>query len=222
MVKKIIVAIDGLAATGKSTLAKRLAKELNYTYINTGAMYRAITYYALENNLDQIDLISVLPDLSIRFEEENNSQKALLNDEDITNELHSMKVANQVSIIASIPKVREFLVDQQRKMGIQKGIVMDGRDIGTVVFPEAECKFFLTANVEIRAQRRIDELHQLGSSASYDKVVENLVSRDNTDSNRDISPLTKALDAITVDVSELTLEEVYSILKGRVMTILER
>ncbi len=220
--KKIIVAIDGLAATGKSTLAKRLAKELNYTYINTGAMYRAITYYALENNLDQIDLISVLPDLSIRFEEENNSQKALLNDEDITNELHSMKVANQVSIIASIPKVREFLVDQQRKMGIQKGIVMDGRDIGTVVFPEAECKFFLTANVEIRAQRRIDELHQLGSSASYDKVVENLVSRDNTDSNRDISPLTKALDAITVDVSELTLEEVYSILKGRVMTILER
>ena len=220
--KKIIVAIDGLAATGKSTLAKRLAKELNYTYINTGAMYRAITYYALENNLDQIDLISALPDLSIRFEEENNSQKALLNDEDITNELHSMKVANQVSIIASIPKVREFLVDQQRKMGIQKGIVMDGRDIGTVVFPEAECKFFLTANVEIRAQRRIDELHQLGSSASYDKVVENLVSRDNTDSNRDISPLTKALDAITVDVSELTLEEVYSILKGRVMTILER
>ena len=146
----------------------------------------------------------------------------MLNDEDITNELHSMKVANQVSIIASIPKVREFLVDQQRKMGIQKGIVMDGRDIGTVVFPEAECKFFLTANVEIRAQRRIDELHQLGSSASYDKVVENLVSRDNTDSNRDISPLTKALDAITVDVSELTLEEVYSILKGRVMTILER
>lgn len=220
--KKIIVAIDGLAATGKSTLAKRLAKELNYTYINTGAMYRAITYYALENNLDQIDLISVLPDLSIRFEEENNSQKALLNDEDITNELHSMKVANQVSIIASISKVREFLVDQQRKMGIQKGIVMDGRDIGTVVFPEAECKFFLTANVEIRAQRRIDELHQLGNSASYDKVVENLVSRDNTDSNRDISPLTKALDAITVDVSELTLEEVYSILKGRVMTILER
>lgn len=220
--KKIIVAIDGLAATGKSTLAKRLAKELNYTYINTGAMYRAITYYALENNLDQIDLISVLPDLSIRFEEENNSQKALLNDEDITNELHSMKVANQVSIIASIPKVREFLVDQQRKMGIQKGIVMDGRDIGTVVFPEAECKFFLTANVEIRAQRRVDELHQLGNSASYDKVVENLVSRDNTDSNRDISPLTKALDAITVDVSELTLEEVYSILKGRVMTILER
>ncbi|MBL6669870.1 MAG: (d)CMP kinase [Flavobacteriaceae bacterium] len=220
--KKIIVAIDGLAATGKSTLAKRLAKELNYTYINTGAMYRAITYYALENNLDQRDLISALPDLSIRFEEENNSQKALLNDEDITNELHSMKVANQVSIIASIPKVREFLVDQQRKMGIQKGIVMDGRDIGTVVFPEAECKFFLTANVEIRAQRRIDELHQLGSSASYDKVVENLVSRDNTDSNRDISPLTKALDAITVDVSELTLEEVYSILKGRVMTILER
>ena len=220
--KKIIVAIDGLAATGKSTLAKRLAKELNYTYINTGAMYRAITYYALENNLDQIDLISALPDLSIRFEEENNSQKALLNDEDITNELHSMKVANQVSIIASIPKVREFLVDQQRKMGIQKGIVMDGRDIGTVVFPEAECKFFLTANVEIRALRRIDELHQLGNSASYDKVVENLVSRDNTDSNRDISPLTKALDAITVDVSELTLEEVYSILKGRVMTILER
>ena len=220
--KKIIVAIDGLAATGKSTLAKRLAKELNYTYINTGAMYRAITYYALENNLDQIDIISALPDLSIRFEEENNSQKALLNDEDITNELHSMKVANQVSIIASIPKVREFLVDQQRKMGIQKGIVMDGRDIGTVVFPEAECKFFLTANVEIRAQRRVDELHQLGNSASYDKVVENLVSRDNTDSNRDISPLTKALDAITVDVSELTLEEVYSILKGRVMTILER
>ena len=220
--KKIIVAIDGLAATGKSTLAKRLAKELNYTYINTGAMYRAITYYALENNLDQIDLISALPDLSIRFEEENNSQKALLNDEDITNELHSMRVANQVSIIASIPKVREFLVDQQQKMGIQKGIVMDGRDIGTVVFPEAECKFFLTANVEIRAQRRIDELHQLGNSASYDKVVENLVSRDNTDSNRDISPLTKALDAITVDVSELTLEEVYSILKGRVMTILER
>jgi cytidylate kinase len=107
-------------------------------------------------------------------------------------------------------------------MGIQKGIVMDGRDIGTVVFPEAECKFFLTANVEIRALRRIEELHQLGNSASYDKVVENLVSRDNTDSNRDISPLTKALDAITVDVSELTLEEVYSILKGRVMTILER
>ena len=220
--KKIIVAIDGLAATGKSSHAKRLAKEFNYTYINTGSMYRAITYYVLENNLDQIDLISALPDLSLRFEEENNLQKTLLNDQDITNELQSMRVANQVSFIAAIPKVREFLVDQQRKMGIQKGIVMDGRDIGTVVFPEAECKFFLTANLEIRAQRRIDELHQLGSSVSYDKVVENLVSRDKTDSNRDIAPLIKALEAITVDVSELTLEEVYSILKGRVMKILER
>tara|TARA_S200000501_G_scaffold284431_1_gene268694 strand:+ start:4362 stop:5027 length:666 start_codon:yes stop_codon:yes gene_type:complete len=221
-VKKIIVAIDGLAATGKSSHAKRLAKEFNYAYINTGSMYRAITYYVLENNLDQIDLISALPDLSIRFEEENKMQKTLLNDKDITNELQSMRVADKVSFISAIPKVREFLVDQQRNMGIQKGIVMDGRDIGTVVFPEAECKFFLKANLEIRAQRRVDELHQLGSSASYDKVVENLELRDNSDSKRNVAPLTKALDAITVDVSELTLEEVYSILKGGVMAILDR
>ena len=220
--KKIIVAIDGLAATGKSTHAKSLAKEFNYNYINTGSMYRAITYYALEKRLDQIDLISALPDLSIRFKEENNLQKTILNDQDITNELHSMRVANTVSIIAAIPRVRKFLVDQQRKMGIQRGIVMDGRDIGTIVFPDAECKFFLTANLEIRAQRRIDELHQLGSSAPYDKVLENLKSRDNTDTIRNVAPLIKAEDAVNIDVSELTLEEVYSILKGQVMAVLER
>lgn len=220
--KKIIVAIDGLAATGKSTHAKSLAKELNYNYINTGSMYRAITYYALEKRLDQIDLISALPDLSIRFKEENNLQKTILNDQDITNELHSMRVANTVSIIAAIPRVRKFLVDQQRKMGIQRGIVMDGRDIGTIVFPDAECKFFLTANLEIRAQRRIDELHQLGRSASYDKILENLKSRDNTDTIRNVAPLIKAEDAVNVDVSELTLEEVYSILKGQVMAVLKR
>ena len=220
--KKIIVAIDGLAATGKSTHAKSLAKEFNYNYINTGSMYRAITYYALEKRLDQIDLISALPDLSIRFKEENNLQKTILNDQDITNELHTMRVANTVSIIAAIPRVRKFLVDQQRKMGIQRGIVMDGRDIGTIVFPDAECKFFLTANLEIRAQRRIDELHQLGSSAPYDKVLENLKSRDNTDTIRNVAPLIKAEDAVNIDVSELTLEEVYSILKGQVMAVLER
>ena len=133
-----------------------------------------------------------------------------------------MRVANTVSIIAAIPRVRKFLVDQQRKMGIQRGIVMDGRDIGTIVFPDAECKFFLTANLEIRAQRRIDELHQLGSSAPYDKVLENLKSRDNTDTIRNVAPLIKAEDAVNIDVSELTLEEVYSILKGQVMAVLER
>jgi cytidylate kinase len=219
-VKKIIIAIDGHASTGKSTQAKRLAQRFQYLYINTGAMYRALTYYAVREQLSPSELIAALPQLSISFSEKEGQQKTLLNGQDITSKLHQMEVAEQVSAIAALPEVRAYLLLEQRKIGAQKGVVMDGRDIGTVIFPEAECKFFLNASIEVRAQRRCDELALLGTPTPYELVLENLRSRDQMDSSRAVAPLLKAADAMEIDVSDFTLEEVYQQMEKRVLSVL--
>jgi len=219
-VKKIIIAIDGHASTGKSTQAKRLAQRFQYLYINTGAMYRALTYYAVKEQLPPSELIAALPQLSISFSEKEGQQKTLLNGQDITSKLHQMEVAEQVSAIAALPEVRAYLLLEQRKIGAQKGVVMDGRDIGTVIFPEAECKFFLNASIEVRAQRRCDELALLGTPTPYESVLENLRSRDQMDSSRAVAPLLKAADAMEIDVSDFTLEEVYQQMEKRVLSVL--
>lgn len=218
--KKIIIAIDGHASTGKSTQAKRLAQRFQYLYINTGAMYRALTYYAVREQLSPSELIAALPQLSISFSEKEGQQKTLLNGQDITSKLHQMEVAEQVSAIAALPEVRAYLLLEQRKIGAQKGVVMDGRDIGTVIFPEAECKFFLNASIEVRAQRRCDELALLGTPTPYESVLENLRSRDQMDSSRAVAPLLKAADAMEIDVSDFTLEEVYQQMEKRVLSVL--
>lgn len=218
--KKIIIAIDGYASTGKSTQAKKLAEQFNYVYINTGAMYRAITYYAVKEQLDLLALIAALPKLKISFSEKTTQQRTFLNGEDISDHLYVMPVAERVSTVAALPEVRHFMLVEQRKMAAQKGVVMDGRDIGTVIFPEAECKFFLTASIEIRAKRRTEELHQLGNKTSYAEVLENLKSRDQIDSNRSLAPLKKAEDALLIDVSDLSLQTVYERMKKHVLSVL--
>ena len=207
--KKIIIAIDGYSSTGKSTIAKRVANTLQYVYIDTGAMYRAVTFLALEQgfislphggeekqilNIDKDGLLSALKQSTIRFE--HNPQ------------LRGLSVASYVSEVAKIPEIRAYLVNLQREMGQQKGVVMDGRDIGTVVFPNAELKVFMTASEEIRAQRRFEELQQKGEAATYQEVLKNIQERDYQDTHRKESPLQKAPDAVEIDNSHTSLEEV--------------
>ncbi len=205
--KPIIIAIDGLSSCGKSTLAKDLAQQLNYTYIDTGAMYRAVTWYMLENRLDPSALISHLPNLKLRFQYENGENHLFLNEKDITKEIRSKEVNDHVSQVSTLEEVRNYLVAMQQEMGQSKGIVMDGRDIGTVVFPEAEVKLYLTASPDIRADRRYKEYQDRGVEIPYKDVLDNLTFRDHTDSNRKISPLKKASDAHIIDTSHLTREE---------------
>jgi cytidylate kinase len=211
--QKIIVAIDGYAATGKSSQAKRLAKTLGYTYIDTGAMYRAITYFALQQEpkgtLNFELLVAALDTLQINFKNTDLGQQTFLNQKDISQAIREPEVTSKVSEVARIPEVRAFLVEQQRALGKKKGIVMDGRDIGTVVFPDAECKFFLTATPEVRAKRRHLEQVSSGNQESYEAVLSNIHTRDQMDSSRATAPLKKAADAIELDVSELTIDEVY-------------
>ena len=215
MMKKIIIAIDGYSSTGKSTIAKALANRLNYIYVDTGAMYRAITYYALEkglikdNEIDKKTLISELPQIKISFSYNELSQisEVYLNDINIEKQIRTLEVSNYVSQISAISEVRKKLVEQQQNMGKYKGIVMDGRDIGTVVFPEAELKIFMTATTEVRAQRRYEELKNRGDDVSYNQVFGNIVKRDEMDSTRDVSPLVKAKKAIEIDNSNLSLDE---------------
>jgi len=180
--KKIIIAIDGFAATGKSTLAKKIAAALDYTYIDTGATYRAVTYFGQKQNdgegIDVMQLVDSLSQLKIHFENSEQGQQTFLNDENVTVKIREAKVNNAVSDIASVKEIRDFLVTQQRQMGKDKGIVMDGRDIGTVVFPEAESKFFLTASPEIRAKRRHKEQLEAGNLEPYEAVLENVKARD--------------------------------------------
>lgn len=213
--KKITVAIDGFSSTGKSTLAKQLAQKLHYIYVDSGAMYRAITLYALQHKLirDQIlnteALIDQLPSIEVTFQY-NHSLKAseiYLNGMNVNTEIRAMDVSNQVSRVAAIPEVRQKLVGLQQQMGALKGIVMDGRDIGTVVFPDAELKLFMTASANTRAKRRYDELTDSGTEVTFDAVLENITSRDHLDSNRENSPLFKAKDAIEIDNSDLSLEQ---------------
>ena len=213
-IKDIIIAFDGHSSCGKSTLAKQVAKELDYTYIDTGAMYRAVTYHALNNKLikgTQIDLAGLeasLNDIEITFQKDaKGKQQTFLNNKNIEKQIRSLEVSNSVSYISEIGFVREKLVALQQAMGKNKRIVMDGRDIGTVVFPNAELKIFMTASVEVRAQRRYKELIEKGDTVSFEEVKANIEKRDYIDQNRDIAPLRKAKDAILLDNSNMTREE---------------
>ncbi len=212
--KKLTIAIDGFSSCGKSTLAKELASRLHYIFIDSGAMYRAVTLYCLRHNWilgDQVQLteiINALPSITIEFKMDDQGNKAIyLNGENCENEIRQGFVASAVSRVAEIKEVREKLVHEQQKMGEKGGIVMDGRDIGTVVFPHADLKLFVTASIEVRAQRRYLELTQKGIEITLEEVKDNLVERDFIDSNRKESPLVQAEDAVLLDNSTMTREE---------------
>lgn len=205
---KIIVAIDGYSSCGKSTIAKALAKYAGYTYVDTGAMYRAIALFTLRNNLtDEAAIIAALPQIEVGFVLVDGAQHVTLNGEDVEGQIRTLEVGNAASRISAIKEVRAFLVAQQQKMGEAKGIVMDGRDIGTVVFPKAELKLFLTASPEVRAQRRYDELVEKGEKPDFAAVLADVNDRDYRDTHRAESPLRQAEDAIVVDNSNMTREE---------------
>ena len=212
--RKITIAIDGHSSCGKSTMAKDLAREIGYIYIDSGAMYRAVTYYCLQHDLfteDSVklpELQAAMPDIRITFRlNAEGRPETYLNGECIEKEIRGMAVSSRVSLIATIGFVREAMVALQQQMGKDKGIVMDGRDIGTTVFPDAELKVFVTASAEVRAQRRYDELKAKGEEASYESILENVKERDRIDSGRAISPLRKADDAILLDNSHMTIPE---------------
>ena len=219
--KKITIAIDGHSSTGKSTLAKQLAKALNYVYVDTGAMYRAVTFYAMQQGIisatsfQKDTLIQQLNQihLSFVFNEKLGYAEIYLNDVNVESVIRSIRVSNLVSQIAAVSEVRTKLVEQQKKYGIDKGVVMDGRDIGTVVFPNAELKVFMTASPEIRAQRRFSELQEKGdTTTSFEEVLKNVVERDEMDSNRADSPLMQAADALVIDNSQLTKEQQFNVI----------
>ena len=212
---KITIAIDGFSSTGKSTVAKRLAKTLGYVFVDSGAMYRAVTLYALQNGFiekdcfDQDQLVNQLNNINIsfKFNEDLGFAELFLNGENVEKEIRTLEVSQFVSKIATVSEVRRQLVKQQQSFGKDKGVVMDGRDIGTVVFPDAELKLFMTASAERRAKRRYIELIERGDDVVYDDVLENVKTRDHIDSTREDSPLMKAESAIEIDNSNLTLEE---------------
>ena len=205
---KIIVAIDGYSSCGKSTIAKALARYAGYTYVDTGAMYRAIGLYTLRKGLDdEAAIVAALPHIQVGFILSDGVQHVTLNGEDVEAYIRTLEVGNQASRISQIREVRAFLVAQQQAMGRHKGIVMDGRDIGTVVFPEAELKLFLTASPEVRAQRRFDELASKGEKPDFDAVLADVNDRDYRDTHRAESPLRQAEDAIVVDNSRMTPDE---------------
>ena len=218
--KKIIIAIDGYSSTGKSTVARQLANYLNYIYVDSGAMYRAVALFALQNNylskdhFDKQSLLKSLPEIKIEFKKEDANCHAdiFLNDKNVEKEIRTMYVSNFVSSIATLSKVRKKLVSIQHQMGIKKGIVMDGRDIGTVVFPDAELKIFMNANTQVRALRRYNELIEKGQNVSYDEILHNVEKRDLIDTTRADSPLIKAKDAIEVDNSETNREDQFHII----------
>ena len=213
--KKIIIAIDGFSSCGKSTMAKDLSREIGYIYIDSGAMYRAVTLYCLKHGLFQDDTLNTerlkaeLPDLDIAFKlnHETGRPQTYLNGELVENDIRTLAVSAKVSIVAALGFVREAMVRLQQQMGREKGIVMDGRDIGTMVFPDAELKIFVTASPEIRARRRFDELQAKGEPGSYEEILHNVEERDRIDTNRAVSPLRKADDAIELDNSHLTIQE---------------
>ena len=214
--KKITIAIDGFSSCGKSTMAKDLAKKLGYVYVDTGAMYRAVTLYAMRNRLfnadgsvKTADLERQMNKINITFKLNKTAERpnTYLNNELVENDIRTLEVSNHVSQIAAVPFVREAMVAQQQRMGKDKGVVMDGRDIGTTVFPEAELKVFVTASAEVRAQRRYDELKEKGMPADFNDILKNVQERDYIDSHREVSPLRKAPDAIELDNSHMTIAE---------------
>ena len=212
---KIVIAIDGFSSCGKSTMAKELARKIGYVYIDSGAMYRAVTLYCIDNDLFENDTVNeselqkVINTLQITFKinPESGKPETYLNGENVENEIRSMRVSDKVSQVSAIPFVREAMVAQQQALGKQKGVVMDGRDIGTTVFPDAELKIFVTASPETRAQRRLGELQKKGSNVSFEEVLDNVKKRDYIYQNREISPLRKADDALLLDNSKMTLAE---------------
>mgnify|MGYP002517645678 CR=1 FL=1 len=213
--KKITIAIDGYSSCGKSTMAKDLAREVGYIYIDSGAMYRAVTLYALEHGaivdgkVAEDRVVALLPDVNIsfRFNAERGASDAYVNGEKVEDKIRSIEVSNMVSHVSSIAQVREKLVAMQQQMGRARGVVMDGRDIGTVVFPDAELKIFMTAEPQVRAERRYAELTAKGDNVSFEEILENVVSRDKADMSRAISPLQQAEDAIVLDNSYMTIPE---------------
>lgn len=207
--KKITIAIDGHSSCGKSTMAKDLAKEVGYIYVDTGAMYRCCTLYAMRNNIAPEEMENHINDIQISFQlnPETGKPMACLNGEVVEDEIRGMEVSSHVSEIAALPFIRTAMVEQQRRMGKDKGVVMDGRDIGTTVFPDAELKIFVTASDEVRAKRRYDELKAKGQEADYEDILNNVRERDYQDSHREVSPLRKADDAILLDNSEMTIAE---------------
>jgi cytidylate kinase len=214
--KKIVIAIDGFSSCGKSTMAKDFAREVGYIYVDTGAMYRAVTLFAMRNdvfdaegNIDETRLKALLPDVKLTFQlnDETKLPEVCLNGENVERYIRTLEVSQHVSPIAALPFVREKLVEQQQAMGNEKGIVMDGRDIGTVVFPNAELKIFVTASAEIRAQRRFKELEAKGMPADFDEILQNVEQRDYIDTHRETSPLRQADDALVLDNSHLTIAE---------------
>ena len=217
--KTITIAIDGYSSTGKSTLAKQLAKHLGYIYVDTGAMYRAITFFAMQNGyitqlfFNKEILINSLSSIELHFEfnSELGFAEMFLNNKNVEKQIRTIEVSNFVSLIAEVSEVRTKLVEQQQEMGKNKGIVMDGRDIGTVVFPDAELKIFMTASPDTRAQRRFDELETKGDNVSYEEVLKNVQVRDYIDTHREDSPLVIAVDAIEIDNSYLTREEQFNV-----------
>lgn len=214
--KKIVIAIDGHSSCGKSTMAKDLAREVGYIYVDTGAMYRAVTLYCMRNNLFSTEgevlvteLEAAMPRVNVTFRlnEQSGKPDTYLNGERVEDIIRSIEVSGNVSKVAAIPFVREAMVEQQRAMGKDKGIVMDGRDIGTTVFPDAELKVFVTASAEVRAQRRYDELKAKGMAADFADILKNVQERDYLDSHRAVSPLRQAPDALLLDNSNMTIAE---------------
>lgn len=213
--KKITIAIDGHSSCGKSTMAKDLARRIGYVYIDTGAMYRAVTLFAMRHNLianGQVDAAKLQEEMgnihiSLRLNPETQRPDTYLNGECVEREIRTMEVSRHVSLIAALPFVRSAMVEMQREMGKEKGVVMDGRDIGTVVFPHAELKIFVTASAEVRAQRRYDELTAKGEKCNYEEILENVKERDRIDSTRETSPLRQAEDAIVLDNTNMTIPE---------------
>ena len=215
MQRRLIIAIDGYSSCGKSTFAKAIAKELEYIYIDSGAMYRAVTLYCMRRGfigkgfIDLTGILSELKDIHIEFvyNPDITEYETYLNSENVEKEIRSIEVSGHVSRISQIPEVRLMMVELQRQIGVYKGIVMDGRDIGTVVFPDADIKIFMTASVDIRAKRRLDELSGRNIEAGFEEIRRNIIARDIADENRDISPLRRADDALILDNSRMTVSE---------------
>lgn len=222
--RNIIIAIDGYSSCGKSTVAKALANKLHYVYVDSGAMYRAVTLYFLRNNIDLEDdskISEALENIHIDFHKEHGVTKVLLNDEDVSEEIRQMPVSENVSAVSAIKAVRKAMVKQQQKMGARKNVVMDGRDIGTAVFPHAQVKIFMTADPKVRAERRYLELKNNGENITLEEVFENIAHRDYQDTTRKESPLIRAEDAVILDNTDMTEDEQLAFVSDKVSAIME-